>query len=119
MLKEIIDIKNLREMLDKTSDGYQKDIAYKIKENNKYKLVTHKEVRDKVKYLSAKLLDMGLQNKKIAVMGDNSMNWEIVYLATCYSGAIIVPIDKTLPLNEIERIIKISDAVAVFSFAKR
>ena len=68
MLEEIIDIKNLREMLDKTNDKYQKDIAYKIKDNNKYKIVTHKEVRDKVKYLSAKLLDMGLQNKKIAVM---------------------------------------------------
>ena len=118
-MEEIIDIKNLKEMLDKTRDRFQDDVAYKIKENNEYKTVTHKEVRDKVQYLSAKIIDVGFKGQKIAVMGDNSMNWEIAYLAICYSGAIVVPIDKTLPLNEIERIIRISNAIAVFSFPKR
>ena len=100
-------------MLDKTRDRFQADVAYKIKENNEYKTVTHKEVRDKVQFLSAKIIDMGFKGQKIAVMGDNSMNWEIAYLAICYSGAIVVPIDKELHTDDIVNFMNVSKSSCI------
>lgn len=117
-MEEKLHIESLKDMLNKTYDLYENNIAYKIKEDGMYKTYTHKEVRDKVTYLGTKLIDMGLNNKRIAVIGDNSMYWEIAYLAVVCGVGVVVPIDKTLPACEIERVIKISEASAVMTVDK-
>ena len=48
-LFETIKISNLKEMLNKTRDLYANNPAYKIKlEEGKYKIISHKEVREMV-----------------------------------------------------------------------
>ena len=56
---------------------------------------------------------MGLENKKIAVIGNNRYEWCVTYLATTTGNMVIVPLDKALPEGEIENLIKISKADAV------
>ena len=46
-------------------------IAYKIRQENGYKEITHSEVRKMVDGLGTKLIDMGLKDKRIAVIGEN------------------------------------------------
>lgn len=61
---------------------------------------------------------MGLQGKKIAVIGNNRYEWCTTYLAATTGGMIIVPLDKALPQNELQSLIKRSEAEAIVCEAK-
>lgn len=101
------EITDLKDMLNKTKDMYKDKIAYKIKiEEGKYKTYTHKEIRDMIDSLGTALIDMGLKDKKIAVIGENRFEWEIAYLAIVCGTGIVVPLDKALPENELELLIE-------------
>ena len=47
--------------------------------------------------LGTALINMGLKNKRIAVIGENRLEWEIAYLAIVCGTGIVVPLDKSLP----------------------
>ena len=76
-LYEIMQITDLKDMLNKSGKKYADKIAYKIKiEDKKYKKISHKEVREMIDALGTALINIGLKNKRIAVIGENSMwNW--------------------------------------------
>lgn len=113
-MKEIIEITDLKDMLKKTGKAFGKRPAYKIKKENGYKIITHKEVREMVDGLGTALINLGLKGKRIAVIGENRYEWEIAYLAiTCGTG-IVVPLDKSLPENELKRLIERSQVEAIF-----
>jgi len=61
---------------------------------------------------------MGLQGKKIAVISSNRYEWCTTYLAVTTGGMIIVPLDKALPENELQSLIKRSGAEAIVCEAK-
>ncbi len=106
-LYEYLEITDLKDMLNKTNELYGKNIAYKIKiEENKYITYTHKEVRNMINELGTSLINMGLKNKRIAVIGENRFEWEIAYLAIVCGVGIVVPLDKSLPENELKNLIK-------------
>ena len=98
MNKNELDITDLKDMLKKSGEKYSERIAYKIKEKEgKYKEITHKQVRETIDSLGTALIDMGLKNKRIAVIGKNSYEWEISYLSIVCGTGIVVPLDKSLP----------------------
>lgn len=114
-LKKCVEIKDLKDMLKKTGQIYGDRPAFKIrKEDGKYTIYTHKEVREMIDNLGTALIDMGLKGKRIAIIGENRYEWEIAYLAiTCGTG-IVVPLDKSLPDNELKRLIERSEVEAIF-----
>ena len=105
---EKVEIRDLKDMLEKTGKIYGNKPAYKIRlskiddENKKYLTISHKEVRDMINALGTALIEMGLKNKRIAVIGENRYEWEIAYLAIACGTGIVVPLDKALPENELE-----------------
>ena len=112
---DYLEIKDLKDMLNKTGKLYAKRPAYKIKlENGKYKTYTHSEVRDMINNLGTALINLGLKGKKIAVIGENRYEWEIAYLSIVCGTGIVVPLDKSLPANELELLIERSDIEAIF-----
>ena len=114
-LYKIIEITDLKDMLNKTKDIYSNDIAYKIRVGEKqYKEISHKKVREMVDSLGTALINMGLKNKRIAVIGENRYEWEIAYLSIVCGTGIVVPLDKSLPENELESLIKRSEVEAIF-----
>ena len=114
-LYEYMKITNLKDMLKKSGDKYANKVAYKIKiSKNKYKTITHKEVRNMINYLGTALIDMGLKGKRIAVIGENRYEWEIAYLSIVCGTGIVVPLDKSLPENELENLIERSGIEAIF-----
>ncbi len=52
---------------------------------------------------------------KIALVGKNSANWGMVYLATITYGAVIVPVLPDFKPNDIQHIVNHSDSVFLFS----
>ena len=122
MNKRIYDylkINDLKDMLNKTEKLYANRPAYKIKiEEGKYQVYTHKEVRDMINALGTSLINLGLKGKRIAVIGENRYEWEIAYLSIVCGTGIVVPLDKSLPANELELLIERSDIEAIF-YTKR
>ena len=118
MSKRIYDylkINDLKDMLNKTGKLYADRPAYKIKvEEGKYQTYTHKEVRDMINNLGTALINLGLKGKRIAVIGENRYEWEIAYLSIVCGAGIVVPLDKSLPANELELLIERSDIEAIF-----
>lgn len=55
------------------------------------------------------------QGDKIALLGRNSLQWAVVYLATVSYGAVIVPILPDFGQQNTEHIINHSDAVLLFA----
>jgi long-chain acyl-CoA synthetase len=112
-------ITDLKDMLKKSGEQYGNNIAYKIKKKNgNYEIITHNEVRKTIDALGTALIDIGLKGKRIAVIGENRYEWEIAYLAIVCGTGIVVPLDKSLPENEMSELIERSKVDAIFYSSK-
>lgn len=107
---------DLKDMLKKSGEKYGNRPAYifKTKEPGKFREITHKEFRDEINSLGTKLIDLGLKDKRIAVISENRYEWAVDYLAIATGTGIVVPLDKSLPDNEIESLIIRSEVEAIF-----
>ena len=107
---------DLKDMLNQTGEVYGDRPAYifKTEEKGKFREITHSEFREEINDLGTKLLDLGLKNKRIAVISENRYEWAVDYLAVATGVGVIVPLDKSLPNNEIESLIKRSEVEAIF-----
>ena len=113
--KNVLYIHDLKDMLTKTGELYGDNDAYIIKiDEDKYLTYTHKEVREMIDALGTALLQFGLKGKRIAVIGENRYEWEIAYLAIVCGVGTVVPLDKSLPENELKRLIERSNIDAIF-----
>ena len=117
-LYKYIEITDLKDMLKKSGEKYGEKIAYKIRQENGYKEITHNEVRKMVDGLGTKLIDMGLKDKRIAVISENRYEWELSYLAIAAGVGVVVPLDKALPDNELESLILRSQVEAIIYSSK-
>lgn len=111
---------NLKDMLEKSGELYGDKTAYmfKTKEAGKFRKITHKEFRSDINALGTKLIDLGLKDKRIAVISENRYEWGVVYLSVVAGTGVIVPLDKSLPDNEIESLIIRSGVEAIFYSSK-
>lgn len=66
-----------------------------------------------MKALSTVLLNLGLEGKRVAIIGDNRYEWCTSYLAVTTGNMIVIPLDKALPDNEIESLVIRSEADAI------
>ena len=116
---EIVEILNLKDMLKKTKEMFADNVAYKIKVGEgKYKTVSHLEVRNTIDYFGTALIRLGLKGKRIAVIGENRYEWEIAYLSIVCGTGVVVPVDKSLPENELKSVIERSEAEAIIFSGK-
>ena len=76
--------------------------------------VTLGKLREDVRNLQAALINKGLAGKRIAVLGENSYEWLLVYFATTYCGAIVVCVDIEQPDETILQMLDMSDVSAIF-----
>ena len=118
-LYKYTEITDLKDMLNKTEKSYVNNTAYKIRDGQGgYKTFTHKQVREMVNALGTALIDLGLKNKRIAIIGENRYEWEIAYLAVACGTGIVVPLDKSLPENELKSLIARSEVEAIIYSGK-
>lgn len=108
-------VSDLKDMLNKTRELYGDRPGYKIKlEEGKYQVYTHNEIRDMIDYLGTALINLGLKDKRIAVIGENRYEWELAYLSVVCGTGTVVPLDKSLPANELEELVERSEVEAIF-----
>ena len=101
--------RDIRELLDGCAKEYGEETAYIIKTRREtksspaeYKNVSFIQLRKEVDWLGAAFLKRGFKGKRLAIIGKNRYEWMLGYYAhTCGLG-IVVPLDKGLPLEELE-----------------
>lgn len=108
-------INNLKEMLEKSAKKFGDKPAYvfKTEEVGKLKEINYNEFKNNVDSLGTALINLGLKDKRIAIIGDNRYEWAVSYLAVVNGTGIVVPLDKALPNNEIENLIIRSEVEAI------
>lgn len=105
-IKEMLEIA-VKEAGDKTAFEY-KD------ESNEIVKVTYKEFEKDTEELGTALASIGMQDKHIAIIGENSYKWLTVYLTVLKSTGVFVPIDRELPCKDIINVLKHSDSEVLF-----
>ncbi|HOZ55026.1 MAG TPA: AMP-binding protein [Clostridia bacterium] len=109
-IHEIDEIKSFKELINIAVKKYPDNIAYKFKRNigkqDQYIVEkTYSQVKEEVEHFSTALLNLGIENSKVAVIGNNRYEWCITYFAVTTSNMVIVPLDKLLPEREIENLV--------------
>lgn len=106
---------NLREMLYSSAKKYSKRPAFHIKEKGgTHRYITYSQVKREFRILGNHFLNIGLQDKRIAVIGRNSYRWVLHYLAAATVG-VVVPIDKNLSAMDMKNFIVSADCLAVYA----
>ncbi|MCH5191211.1 MAG: AMP-binding protein [Oscillospiraceae bacterium] len=112
-------IETFKQLIDESERLFSDRPAYKLKNSDGiYYDVTYKKFRHDIYYIGNSIIADGLSREKIAVIGQNSYNWCVTYLAVTCSNNIIVPIDKELMTDDIVNILKDSDSVMLFGDSK-
>ena len=112
-------IRDFKELIDQSEKLYSEHSAYKLKnKDGVYYEVTYSNFRHSVYYLANSLVNDGYKRAHIAVVGVNSYNWCVTYLAVTCSDNIIVPIDKELTTDNMMDVIRDSDATVLFGDKK-
>ena len=115
-ITEIDQIANLKELLQNTRAKYGTEVAFLFKtdEPGVFREKTYNEYIDEIEALGTALINIGLKGKRIAVISENRYEWTLAYLSTVTGVGVIVPLDKSLPVNELESSITRSEAEAIF-----
>ena len=116
MTNLVYDVKNvcsLRELIENSAEEYPNNTAFVLKDKNGEIIeVTYTDFYGEIKALATYLCSLGLENKKVAVIGRNSYEWALSYFAVSCGVGIIVPIDKELKAPEVNNILNLSGADA-------
>ena len=76
--------------------------------------VSLRKMREDVRNLQAAFIHRGLQGKQIAILGENSYEWLLVYFAATYCGSVAVCVDVEQPDETILQMLGMADVGALF-----
>ena len=111
-MEEIKQLNSLKDIVNTRLDLNLDKTAFIQRNNDKegYKYIKYDEVKNSINALGTYLLNkLDLKGKKIALIGENSFEWYISFMAVICGVGIICPIDKNAIENDISQIINESD----------
>ena len=111
---ESTEFENIREIIYNSVKKYGDNTAFiikkKIDEKVSYENITYKKLLEEVNALGTKLFDLGYKNKRIAVVGRNRYEWSLAHITNLLGGIVSIPLDKEMPLEELESCLQRSKA---------
>ena len=119
---ETSDYKTIKEVFDISREKYKDNIFIleKFTPKGEFTKITYKEFTDDVIALGTVLTNKyNLKDERVVIIGENTYNWYVSYMAMLCGVGIAVPVDKELPANEIENVIQRSRATAVIYSTKK
>ncbi|MDD2376555.1 MAG: AMP-binding protein [Clostridia bacterium] len=106
----------IQEMFDEVTEKFKDNICIveKFDHKEEYTEISYSKFREDVIGFGTGLINLfEIKDKRVVIIGENTYNWYVSYMALLCGGIIAVPVDKELPANEIENIIKRSNASAI------
>lgn len=106
MKREVTQFENIKELIYNSAKKYENHIAFVIKKTNgkkaEYQNITYKELLDEINSLGTKLYELGIKNKRIAIVGRNRYEWALSHLTNLLGANVSIPLDKDLQIDELE-----------------
>lgn len=106
-------VQDLREMIDFCAKTYGDDTAFWYTKGKDEIRHSFNDVQSDVLALGTYLHSIGLKNTHIALIGENSYEWIVCYLAVICGGNVIVPVDKEQTPEDVQYVVEKSEATAV------
>lgn len=116
-LNEVVPVKNIKDMLNAALEKAGEKTAFIYRdEKDKEKIIkiTYREFIQDTLELGTAIANIGMADKHIAIIGDNSYKWLTVYLTMLKSKGVFVPIDKELTCDEAINVLIHSDSEVLF-----
>lgn len=115
-LHKVRELKDIKDLLKQGDELFGEKPAFlaKKKKGEEYFEITFSQFKKDVDALGTKLIEMGLEGAKIAIMGNNCYQWVVAYFAVVCGAGIAVPLDKDLKEEEIANLLKTADCSAAF-----
>jgi long-chain acyl-CoA synthetase len=118
-IRKVREITDLKDMLEQSVNLFGEKDAFWLKTSNDgYKGVTYRDFKRETDALGTALISLGLKDKFIAIIGENRYEWCLSYLSTANGAGIAVPLDRELPLPEVENLLVRSNASAIIFSGK-
>ena len=103
-----------REMMEISEERFPDNEAFKAIVP-KVVTFTYKEALKKIREIAYYLIASGAKKgDHIAVTGKNSPEWALAYFAISFAGCIIVPLDYSLHIEDMEKILAFGDVDRIF-----
>lgn len=113
------EIKDLRDMLVQSANLFGSRNAFLIKgKNGEYYGKTYQELKNEIDAFGTALINMGMKDKKIAILSQNRAEWCTTYLTVTGGVGVVVPLDRELPFNEVENLISRAGVNAIVFSSK-
>lgn len=110
------ELNSFRELVERYENEYSSKIAFKYKNSPKDKdfiCIDYSKFALDIKSLATSLIHLGLSKKRIAIIAPNRYEWCVSYLGITTADMVVVPLDKSLPDNELESLILRSEVEAI------
>lgn len=119
-LYDVRKITDIRDLLNQSLELFAERPAFKLKDKKtgEYLPRSYKDFTHDVQALGTGLWSEGFHNCHIAVMGVNSYQWGLTYLAVTSGLGVIVPVDKDLPFDDVNNILTVSEATLLVTDKK-
>ncbi len=114
--------KTIKEIFVRSREKYANNVFILEKFNPKenFTEISYKTFTDDVISLGTALTNKyNLKDERIIIIGENTYDWYVSYMAMLCGVGIAVPVDKELPANEVQNVIERSKATAVIYSGKK
>ena len=105
-LEDISDLKDL--ILTKAADSPDK-IAFVYPCETGEMRKTYHDLKEDINAFGTWMYKNKIKDKHVAIIGKNSYEWLVAFLACVNGGNVAVAVDKSLPANEISELLKLAD----------
>ncbi len=114
-------ITDFKDLLNQTVALYGNRPAFRFKKRKyekgeipEFYTISYQEFKHEIDCIGTALNNLGLENENIAIIAKNRYEWTSAYYAITTGNKVVVPLDKSLPDNEIISLAERSKAKAIF-----
>lgn len=108
----------LGELARRSAEAYGELPAMRKKVDDQWREWSYNDLWERVRSLASWLIYYGIKpGDHVAIIGENSPEWEATYLAVQTAGGVCIPIDRMLPASGIRHILADSGARLLFGDA--
>lgn len=100
------EIKDLRDMVQTSAAFFGDKDLYVYKEDKQEVHFSYNQLRDEVERFGTALNVLGIDEGRVAVIGETSAKVTVTYLGTVNAGSVIVPLDRELTEDQIPEFIE-------------
>nr|MBQ4319773.1 AMP-binding protein [Clostridia bacterium] len=116
-IHEKVEFTDVRSLIEWAGEKYSDRIAYSYRTSPSAKeviKVTFPKLRDDVRSLATEMISMGCTGKHCVIIAKLSYQWAVTYFSALCAGAVLVPLDRDWPAEDLADTVKKANTEFLF-----